>query len=118
MLRKKIGEVANGPRLSSTLKEMTTGAVDRRTFLKKSGLAVGGIGAPDLFEDATIAAADFVKFIGKVAFGTTQFVLNLVIPITAAIETLLDNVLTVVEVTNKLKEGDLAGAIEQSAKAS
>ena len=45
MLRKKIGEVANGPRLSSTLKEMTTGAVDRRTFLKKSGLVVGGIGA-------------------------------------------------------------------------
>ncbi len=45
MLRKKIGEVANGPRLSSALKEMTKGAVDRRTFLKKSGLAVGGIGA-------------------------------------------------------------------------
>ena len=44
MLRKKIGEVANGPRLSSTLKEMTKGAVDRRTFLKRSGLAVGGIG--------------------------------------------------------------------------
>ncbi len=45
MLRKKIGEVANGPRLSSALKEMTKGAVDRRTFLKRSGLAVGGIGA-------------------------------------------------------------------------
>ena len=45
MLRKKIGEVANGPRLSSALKEMTKGAVDRRTFIKRSGLAVGGIGA-------------------------------------------------------------------------
>ncbi|MCP4185363.1 MAG: molybdopterin-dependent oxidoreductase [Hyphomicrobiales bacterium] len=45
MLRKKIGEVAKGPRLSSALKEMTKGTVDRRTFLKKSGLAVGGIGA-------------------------------------------------------------------------
>ena len=45
MLRKKIGEVAKGPRLSASLKGMTIGAVDRRTFLKKSGLAVGGIGA-------------------------------------------------------------------------
>ncbi len=45
MLRKKIGAVANGPRLSSALKEMTKGTVDRRTFLKRSGLAVGGIGA-------------------------------------------------------------------------
>ncbi len=45
MLRKKIGEVAKGPRLSSALKEMTKGTVDRRTFLKKSGLAVGGISA-------------------------------------------------------------------------
>ena len=45
MLRKRIGEVAKGPRLSSSLKEMAKGTVDRRTFLKKSGLAVGGIGA-------------------------------------------------------------------------
>ena len=45
MLRKKIGEVAQGPRLSSALKEMTKGTVDRRTFLKKSGLAIGGLGA-------------------------------------------------------------------------
>ena len=45
MLRKKMGEVANGPRLSTALKSMTKGAVDRRTFLKRSGLAVGGIGA-------------------------------------------------------------------------
>ncbi len=45
MLRKKTGGVANGPRLSSALKEMTRNTVDRRTFLKRSGLAVGGIGA-------------------------------------------------------------------------
>jgi formate dehydrogenase major subunit len=45
MLRKKIGEAAKSPRLSSSLKQMTMGAVDRRTFLKKSGLTVGGIGA-------------------------------------------------------------------------
>ncbi|HHI81636.1 MAG TPA: twin-arginine translocation signal domain-containing protein, partial [Rhizobiales bacterium] len=45
MLRKKIGEVANGPRLSSALKGITRGAVDRRTFLKRSGLGVAGLGA-------------------------------------------------------------------------
>ena len=45
MLRKKMGEVANGPRLSTALKGLTKGAVDRRTFLKRSGLTVGGIGA-------------------------------------------------------------------------
>ena len=45
MLRKKMGEAARGGRLSSSLKGMTIGAVDRRTFLKKSGLAVGGITA-------------------------------------------------------------------------
>ncbi len=62
MLRKKIGEVANGPRLSSTLKEMTKGAVDRRTFLKRSGLAVGGIGAASVLTGGRVqkahAAAD------------------------------------------------------------
>ena len=45
MLRKKIGEVANGPRLSSALKGITKGAVDRRTFLKRSGLGIAGLGA-------------------------------------------------------------------------
>ncbi len=43
MLRKKTNGVARGPRLSSALQELTNQAVDRRTFLKRSGLTVGGI---------------------------------------------------------------------------
>ena len=45
MLRKKTGGVANGPRLSSALSELTGGTIDRRTFLKRSGLTAGGLAA-------------------------------------------------------------------------
>ena len=45
MLRKKVGGVANGPRLSSTLAKFSGAAVNRRDFLKRSGLAVGGLAA-------------------------------------------------------------------------
>ncbi|MEO0909194.1 MAG: molybdopterin-dependent oxidoreductase, partial [Pseudomonadota bacterium] len=45
MLRKKVGGVANGPRLSSTLASILGTAVNRRDFLKRSGLAVGGLAA-------------------------------------------------------------------------
>ena len=45
MLRKKTGAVAFAPRLSSALAELTAGAIDRRTFLKRSGIAVGGMAA-------------------------------------------------------------------------
>jgi formate dehydrogenase major subunit len=45
MLRKKVNGVANGPRLSSALNELTGGAIDRRTFLRNSGLAIGGLAA-------------------------------------------------------------------------
>ncbi|MEP1209926.1 MAG: formate dehydrogenase subunit alpha [Rhizobiaceae bacterium] len=49
MLRKKVGRVARGPGLSSTassaLGSITNTTVDRRSFLKKSGLAVGGLAA-------------------------------------------------------------------------
>jgi len=44
MLRKKVGGVANGPRLSSLTNNSGT-AVNRRDFLKRSGLAVSGIAA-------------------------------------------------------------------------
>ncbi len=44
MLRKKVGGVANGPRLSS-LTNVSGTAVNRRDFLKRSGIAVGGIAA-------------------------------------------------------------------------
>jgi formate dehydrogenase major subunit len=42
MLRKKTNGVANGPRLSKALAGTIGGAIDRRTFLKGSGLAAGG----------------------------------------------------------------------------
>ncbi|MGI9364414.1 MAG: twin-arginine translocation signal domain-containing protein, partial [Rhizobiaceae bacterium] len=49
MLRKKVGRVARGPGLSSTasstLGSIANTTVDRRSFLKKSGLAVGGLAA-------------------------------------------------------------------------
>ena len=47
MLRKKVGGVARGPRLSSTTGSgsITEMAVSRRDFLKRSGLTVGGLAA-------------------------------------------------------------------------
>ena len=45
MLRKKMNGVAKGPRLSAALNELAQGAIDRRTFLRNSGLAVGGMAA-------------------------------------------------------------------------
>ncbi|MEP3603106.1 MAG: formate dehydrogenase subunit alpha [Stappiaceae bacterium] len=45
MLRKKVGGVARRPRLSSTLATISQSTVNRRDFLKKSGLAVGGLAA-------------------------------------------------------------------------
>ena len=45
MLRKKTNGVANGSRLSSALQDLKDQAVDRRTFLKRSGLTVGGVAA-------------------------------------------------------------------------
>ena len=45
MLTKKTNGVAHGPRLSKALGGLTGGAVDRRTFLRRSGLTAGGIAA-------------------------------------------------------------------------
>ncbi len=45
MLRKKMSGVAKGPRLSSALQEQAPGTVDRRAFLRNSGLAIGGLAA-------------------------------------------------------------------------
>ncbi len=45
MLTRRTNGVANGPRLSKVLAGMTGGAIDRRTFLKRSGLAAGGLAA-------------------------------------------------------------------------
>ncbi len=48
MLTKKTNGVANGPRLSKALAAMAASAIDRRTFLKRSGLAAGGVAAASL----------------------------------------------------------------------
>ena len=45
MLRKKMSGVAKAPRLSSALQEQAPGTVDRRAFLRTSGLAIGGLAA-------------------------------------------------------------------------
>ncbi len=45
MLTRKTNGVANGPRLSKALSGMTGSAIDRRTFLKRSGLTAGGVAA-------------------------------------------------------------------------
>jgi formate dehydrogenase major subunit len=43
MLRKKTNGVANGPRSAAAFAAVSGDAVDRRTFLKRSGLTAGGI---------------------------------------------------------------------------
>ena len=58
MLRKKVGGVANGPRLSSTLASISGATVNRRDFLKKSGLAVGGITAASALTTGTATKAN------------------------------------------------------------
>jgi len=45
MLTKKTNGAARLPRLSSALAGMTGGAIDRRDFLRRSGLAAGGLAA-------------------------------------------------------------------------
>jgi len=42
MLTKKSGGVANGPRMKKALSGVVGTSIDRRTFLKRSGLAAGG----------------------------------------------------------------------------
>jgi formate dehydrogenase major subunit len=42
MLTKKSGGVATGPRLKKALSGVIGGAIDRRTFLKRSGITAGG----------------------------------------------------------------------------
>ncbi len=62
MLRKKVGGVARGPRLSSTassaLGSITNAAVSRRDFLKRSGLTVGGLAAISAVTAGTATRAE------------------------------------------------------------
>ena len=45
MLTKRTNGVANGPRLSKAVAGIAGSAIDRRTFLKRSGLTAGGVAA-------------------------------------------------------------------------
>ena len=45
MLTRRTNGVARGPRLSRALAGVNGGAIDRRTFLKRSGIATGGLAA-------------------------------------------------------------------------
>jgi len=58
MLRKKTGGVAFGPRLSSALTDLSGGAIDRRTFLRRSGLALGGIAAASTLSGGMVRKAE------------------------------------------------------------
>ncbi|MFP3920195.1 MAG: formate dehydrogenase subunit alpha [Dichotomicrobium sp.] len=57
MLKKKNG-VAIGPRLSSAFAGMADGAVDRRTFLRRSGLAIGGLAAATTLTTGRVRAQE------------------------------------------------------------
>jgi len=57
MLTKKANGVARGPRLSNVLGGLTDGAIDRRAFLKRSGLTAGGIAAVASFSPGFVTKA-------------------------------------------------------------
>src|SRR3546814_13202867 len=48
MLTKRTNGAAGGPRLSKAIVGVAGGAIDRRAFLKRSGLAAGGIAAASI----------------------------------------------------------------------
>ena len=45
MLKKKMSGTAQGSRMVQALQEQASGTVDRRAFLRNSGLAIGGLAA-------------------------------------------------------------------------
>ncbi len=59
MLKKKVTRAAAGSRLSASVREETAfGTVDRRSFLRNSGLAVGGIAAVSALAGARVKPAE------------------------------------------------------------
>ncbi len=57
MLIKKTNGVVTGTRLSKALANLTGGAIDRRTFLKRSGLAAGGLAATSVLSLGRVESA-------------------------------------------------------------
>jgi formate dehydrogenase major subunit len=58
MLRKKSKGLARSSSISRALAGVTGGAVDRRTFLRNSGLAAGGLAAAGAFTGGTVRKAE------------------------------------------------------------
>lgn len=58
MLRKKSDRTANVMRLSAALQEQTTGTVNRRAFLRNSGLAASGLAATTAFTAGRVQKAE------------------------------------------------------------
>jgi formate dehydrogenase major subunit len=58
MLRKKSKGLARSTNISRTLAGVTGGAVDRRTFLRNSGLAAGGLAAAGALTGGTVRKAE------------------------------------------------------------
>ena len=61
MLRKKTSGVANGPLSSSFIGKAAEKVVDRRAFLRGSGLAIGGIAAASALVGANVKPAQAVS---------------------------------------------------------
>ena len=57
MLRKKKSGVANGPQSSSFIGKAAETVVDRRAFLRGSGLAIGGIATAAALVGSNVAPA-------------------------------------------------------------
>src|ERR1700730_7604815 len=64
MLRKKSCAMVRTGRLSSALGDATKGAVDRRAFLRNSGLAIGGLAAASTLVDGRVRAARAAGYAG------------------------------------------------------
>ncbi len=58
MLRKKTNGIARNGHLSRALSGLTGGAVDRRTFLRNSGLAAGGLAAASALTGGVVRKAE------------------------------------------------------------
>jgi len=57
MLRKKINGSFNGSHMSKALAGLTGGAIDRRAFLRRSGLTAGGVAAASLMGGGMVTKA-------------------------------------------------------------
>jgi formate dehydrogenase major subunit len=58
MLRKKTNGVAHGPRLAHALGGVIGNAIDRRTFLRRSGLTAGGVAAAAALSGGMVTRAE------------------------------------------------------------